>query len=217
MDTAVLAKLQSLVPSSAEADWHQHPNGMGWVYKTATAAPTSFIGPGAVVYGNARVSDSAQVFGNARVSGNAKVSNSAVVSGNAQVSGRARVFGYAQVSNSAVVSDRAQVSGMARVFGYAQVFGYARVSDRAQVSGMARVYDGIWNQSPLYIQGTRHALTHCAPRTVMVGCRRFYLPTWRETYEAVGRESGYSEAEIAEYALYLELAERRDLKVFPTG
>ena len=38
---------------------------------------------------------------------------------------------------------------------------------------------------------------------VRIGCRRKPLAEWLETFEAVGQESKYTEAEIAEYGIWL--------------
>ena len=75
-----------LVPGSIEADWHRHSNGGGWVYKSATVADSSYVGPDAVVSGNV------WVYGHAEVSGRAWVYGNAQVSGDAQVFGRAWVY-----------------------------------------------------------------------------------------------------------------------------
>ena len=58
-----------LVLGSTPADWHQHSNGGGWVYKTAKVAETAYVGPDARVYGNAWVHGDARVYGNAWVHG----------------------------------------------------------------------------------------------------------------------------------------------------
>ena len=58
--------LNAVYGSSAE-DWHQHPNGTGWVYKTAKVQESAYLHPTSIVYGNA------QVYGNARVLGEAWV------------------------------------------------------------------------------------------------------------------------------------------------
>ena len=46
---------------SVPADWHRHQNGGGWVFHTARVAETAYIGPDAVVYGSAQISDYAWV------------------------------------------------------------------------------------------------------------------------------------------------------------
>jgi len=74
------------VYGSKPADWHQHKNGGGWVYKTAKVEESAYLHPTSIVYGNARVSGNAQVSGDAWVYGNARVYGNAQVSGNAWVS-----------------------------------------------------------------------------------------------------------------------------------
>ena len=64
-----LQDLQKLFPDATESTWHQHPNGGGWVENTASVEFSAYVGPWAVVYGNARVFRYALVSGNARVRG----------------------------------------------------------------------------------------------------------------------------------------------------
>ena len=54
-----------------KSDWSQHPNGGGWIHKSAQVASTAFVGPDAIVWG--KVYGDAQVYGNAWVYGNAQV------------------------------------------------------------------------------------------------------------------------------------------------
>jgi hypothetical protein len=117
-----------LFSGDTAADWAQHPNGGGWVRKSATVAFTAFVGLDAMVFGSAQVSDYARIYGEARVLGRSQVSNNAQVSDHARVSGDARVFDRAGVYGEAWVSERAWVFGTARVFDRAWVSGNARVS-----------------------------------------------------------------------------------------
>ena len=133
------------VYNSQHADWHQHENGKGWVYKTAHVDKTVYLHPSSIVSDNARVSDNALVYGNAQVSGDARVS------GNAQVSGDARAL------------------------------------------------------SPLYIQGTRHAVTLCSHTQIAIGCHVHDIKDWQKHYRAIGKKNGYSKEQIAEYRAYINL------------
>ena len=134
-----LQKLKSLFPDATLETWHVHPNGGGWVQNTASVSASAFVGPDAIVSGNARVSDHAQIYGLARVGGNARVQGYAQVSEHVQISGLARVLGNARVRGYAVVLGNAVVYGYANVFGNAQVSGYARVLGNARVRGYAVV------------------------------------------------------------------------------
>ena len=174
---------------------HQHLNGGGWVANTAKVADTAYIGSNAQVYGNAQVSGNARVYGNAQVSGNARVYDKARVFGNAQVSGDAQVCGDARVYGNVQVYD-----GNARVYDKARVFGNAQVSGDAQVSG------GAWETSPLYIQGTRHALTNSSYGFLNIGCIKLSFSEWKKKYRAVGKQQGYTVEQIKEYGTIIAFA-----------
>jgi hypothetical protein len=133
------------------------------------------------------------------------VEDTAVVEASCYVGPNARVYGNAQVSGTARVYGNAQVSGTARVYGDAWVYGTARVSGDAWVSGDARVSGDAWEQSPLYIQGTRHALTNSRYNHITIGCQEYTFAYWQKHYKAIGRAEGYSKEQIEEYGAYIRL------------
>ena len=153
----------------------------------------------AEVTGSAWVTGSARVFGSAWVSGNARVYGEARVSGLAWVSGSARVFG------SAMVYGEARVYGDAEVSGLAWVYGDAEVSGLACVAGSAQIFGGSWTESPLYIQGTRDPITHCAPDMIAIGCEKHTIKHWLANYQNIGQKHKYTDREIEEYRRYIEL------------
>ena len=121
----------------------------------------------------------------------------------------------ATVDESVHVGCNAKVSGDAQVYGDAWVSGNAQVYGNAKVSGDAQVYGDAWDSSPLYIQGSRHSLTHCARGQVRISCyETIFLENWREFYREIALQNRYRDAEIAEYHDYLELFEKRDKAVF---
>jgi hypothetical protein len=73
------------------------------------------------------------------------------------------------------------------------------VADSAWVSGDAWVYGDAWEKSPLYIQGTRHALTNSAKGKITIGCHTKTFSEWLRHGVKIGKAEGYSEAEIKEY------------------
>jgi carbonic anhydrase/acetyltransferase-like protein (isoleucine patch superfamily) len=159
----------------APVGFHFHPSGGGLVEDTASVDLSAYVGK------DARVSDYAQVHGYARVYDNA------------QVHGYARVHDYVQVYDSAQVCDNAQVHG------------YARVYDSARVHGYAQVYGGAWETSPLYIQGSRHALTNVAKGKIAIGCHMHTFAEWARHAEKIGKAEGYTDEQIAEYQRYIAL------------
>jgi hypothetical protein len=116
------------------------------------------------------------------------------------------VYGNARVCDHAQVCSNAQVSGTAWVYGNAQVSGTARVCDHARVYGDALVSGNAWAVSPLYIQGTRHAITNSAYGFLNVGCIKLSFSEWKKQYKAIGKQQGYTPAQIKEYGALIKFA-----------
>ena len=53
------------------------------------------------------------------------------------------------------------------------------------------------------IPGSRHSIV-VIDDDIRIGCQRMTLAEWLERFEAVGREAGYTEPQIAEYGIYLK-------------
>jgi acyl-[acyl carrier protein]--UDP-N-acetylglucosamine O-acyltransferase len=66
---------------------HQHKNGGGFVANTAKVDPSVYVGPYALVYGQAELTGKVRILDFAQVSGHAKLSGDVVVSGNCWVDG----------------------------------------------------------------------------------------------------------------------------------
>lgn len=118
----------------------RHPNGGGFVASTAYADITAYIGPGAVVIGNARVRNSANISGsaiitdNAIVQDNAKVEGWAIVGANALIKENAKVGEYSRVYNNTVVSGNSIIKGSASVY-YSTIGEYTILKDNVWVWG----------------------------------------------------------------------------------
>jgi hypothetical protein len=54
------------------------------------------------------------------------------------------------------------------------------------------------------IQGSRHSIV-VIDDDIRIGCQRMTLAEWLERFEAVGRDAGYTEPQIAEYGIYLKV------------
>ena len=76
-----IEEVLKIVPGTKAEDWHQHGNGKGWVYSSASVADSAYVGPDAQVSGNARVYGNAWVSGYAQVSGNAWVKSPLYIQG----------------------------------------------------------------------------------------------------------------------------------------
>ena len=184
------------------------------VEKNALVLGTAFVGGDAQIRDAARVCHDANVQEGAVVCDSASVGGQAKVKGWAVVGGRSKVHGAATVEGSCSINGDAEISGEARIGGHAQVSGNAHVgsaaivSGHAEISGKARVYGGAWKMSPLYIQGSRFPLTVCAPGEIAIGCNRRSLQDWKAHGRTIALRNDFSKGDIAEYALYVQLAEQ---------
>ena len=59
---------------------------------------------------------------------------------------------------------------------------------------------------PLQISGSKHFLNIPDGKTIQIGCKNGTPAWWRLNYKQVGKEQGYSEAQVAEYYEYIKLA-----------
>ena len=116
------------------------------------------------------------------------------------------------VANTAKVEETAYIGPNALVYGYAQVYCDAQVSGNAWVSGNARVYGNAWvygdawEQSPLYIQGSRHSVTNSSHGKLNIGCIVLTFKEWKKQFRAIGKREGYTPAQIKEYGAIIALA-----------
>ncbi len=70
-----------------EDEQHVHKNGGGWVANTARVAESVYVGPYAIVYGQAELSERVRVEGTSQVSGHAILSGDVLVCGNRWIDG----------------------------------------------------------------------------------------------------------------------------------
>lgn len=119
---------------------HRHPNGGGFVAKTAKVALTVYVGPNAKVLGNAVVEGNARIDDFAVVCDQAFVSGNAVISGFAVVRGKAKVLENARVQDCAMVGGEATLKGNARVIEYAHILGDGTISGDVLIKGFGEIH-----------------------------------------------------------------------------
>lgn len=98
-----------------------NPTIEGKVMDNVSVNHDAYVGPNAVVKGNAYVRDGARIEGNAVVDGNAEIHDAATIKGNAVVDGNARVGGNFIVGGHAHVGGEASLSGEGSVGGFADI------------------------------------------------------------------------------------------------
>ena len=95
------------------------------------------------------------------------------------------------------------VNGVEETGGWIEKESNLDASSGAWVFGNAQVFGNAWTQSPLYIQGSRHALTLCSHTQIAIGCHVHTIAEWKKTYKAVGKAEGYTPEQIAEYGRHI--------------
>lgn len=117
-----------------------HPNGGGFVAKSAYVAPTAFVAQNAMVLDGAMVTGRARICGLAVVRQAAQVGDDAVVSGYARVGDRAQLGGYAHVGGFAKLTGKARLGGHARLQEFATLDGEGLVAGDVMIRGFGEVH-----------------------------------------------------------------------------
>lgn len=172
---------------TTDVEGHRHPNGGGFVAKTAKVSPTAYVGPNAKVLGNAVVEGNARIEDFAVVRDFATVADNAVVSGFAVVRDRAKVLENARVRDCAMVAGEVVLKGNARVIEYAHIVGSGTISGDVIVKGFVEI--------------------HMQPKVELTGCvvagedLEVHLANYPEPQIRYGLIYGYNNAEILEREL----------------
>ena len=117
-----------------------HPNGGGFVAKSAQVDPTAYVANTAMVLDGAKVTGRAKICGEAVVRQSAQVGDDAVVSGYARVGDRAQLTGHAHVGGYAKLSGKARLGGNARLQEYATLDGEGSVGGDVMIRGFGEVH-----------------------------------------------------------------------------
>ena len=145
--------IQSGGYSTAGKRGSKHPNGGGFVASTAKVDSSVYVGPDAMVLGNAVLKGNVRVEDRAVVNGDVTASDDVVISGHAVVDGGGWIYvnnqwqqgkvtmsGHAQVSDGAVVSGGVTLNDYAKVSQKAFVTDGVTLSDNAVAKGMTYAY-----------------------------------------------------------------------------
>lgn len=184
---------------------HTHQKGGGLVADTVMIDETVYVGPYAMVYGNARVYgdvridgyskvyDNAFISGNAKIYGDAQVFENAVVRDNARISGNAKVYGRAKISEIAQVYGDSEVYGNAIVRQSAEVYEDARVHGESDLSEYVKVYATcVSTKRPLIVSGMLPSTVTFTDHHITVGCVVLPPSLWRSKGLMLIRSFGHS-------------------------
>lgn len=180
--------------------------GDAMVYNNAMVYGSAFVHGKATVNVGAEVSGAAQIARTAYVTHNAKVYGTAYIHSDAVISGDARVYGSARLGGSARVSASARVCGNAKVLDDAAILGNAKVCGYALVGNKIALTGSTWEESPVYIKGTKYNVYSRDKQTVTIGCQTYAFDKWRTYWKAISRRCNEQDAAfLEEYRQYFNV------------
>jgi hypothetical protein len=57
----------------------------------------------------------------------------------------------------------------------------------------------------LCIHASRHTITYWGCDAIQIGCKQYTISKWLSNYEKIGRSNNYSDKEIEEYWMYIDM------------
>ena len=60
----------------------------------------------------------------------------------------------------------------------------------------------------LCIHASRHTITYWGCDAIQIGCKQYTISKWLSNYEKIGRSNNYSDKEIEEYWMYIDMIKR---------
>ena len=115
------------------------------------------------------------------------------------------VYNNAKVYDNAEISGNAEIYGNAIIYGNAKIYGRAVICGNAIIYGCAKIYNGKWDKSHLYIQGTKWAFYVSSENTITTGCQIHTFEEWQKNYKQIAKEHDGLEV-LTEYIRYFNLA-----------
>lgn len=201
----LMSELKKRFPDASTETWHRHKNGGGWVQNTTVVEQTAYVNENALVYEFARVSKDAKIWDCAEVYG------CAFISDRADVTKRAHVYGYACVRGDATITGETRVYEDALVTGQSYICGLTQVKGSAKIDHQMYIGCGIIVDTPLFIQGSRFALSYYGEDKVAIGCTINRIDDWLnpEYGKRMAFKHCFSDEQIEEYRAYMLLFKQR--------
>ncbi len=125
--------------------------------------------------------------------------------GNCWVYNNAKVYDNAKIYGDAIICGNAEIYGNAIIYGNAKIYGRAVICGNAIIYGCAKIYNGKWDKSHLYIQGTKWAFYVSSENTITTGCQIHTFEEWQKNYKQIAKEHDGLEV-LTEYIRYFNLA-----------
>ena len=93
--------------------------------------------------------------------------------------------------------------------GYGCILGNdCELGDGCRLGYGCKLGNGCKVKHTLCIHASRHTITYWGCDAIQIGCKQYTIFEWLSHYEKIGRSENYSEKEIAEYWMYIDLIKR---------
>lgn len=83
-----------------------------------------------------------------------------------------------------------------------------RIGNDCELGYGCRLGYGCKVKHTLCIHASRHTITYWGCDAIQIGCKQYKIFEWLSNYENIGRSNNYSDKEIEEYWMYIDLIRR---------
>ena len=182
------------------------------VFDDAIISDDAYIGGDVRICKNAMIADNAKVYDNVWILGSAYVHGNAKIYGNVKIldtpfiGGDAQIYENAQIEGNAHIYDNAKIYGNSKIRGHCRICKDACVGGHAEVLGLSELTRGEITSTPLQIKGSLYFVNIEGDDKLRIGCQVYSIEEWEKHYRQIGLAERFSEKEITEYKLYIDLA-----------
>ena len=90
--------------------------------------------------------------------------------------------------------------------GYDCKLGYGcELGDGCKLGDSCKLGNGCKVKHTLCIHASRHTITYWGCDAIQIGCKQYTIFEWLSNYENIGRSNNYSDKEIEEYWMYIDM------------
>ena len=110
------------------------------------------------------------------------------------------------IGNRASNGNDASIGHRASIGDGASIGNRASIGDGASIGHRASIGDEIKLIIGFYINGSQHTVTYVGNGKISIGCHTKEISWFNENYERLGKRENYSNDQIKEYKIYIDLA-----------
>lgn len=117
------------------------------------------------------------------------------------------LFEYRLLFEYNVLSDLAHEFSIRTIqMGYGCELGNdCELGDGCKLGDSCELGNGCKVKHTLCIHASRHTITYWGCDAIQIGCKQYTISKWLSNYEKIGRSINYSDKEIEEYWMYIDM------------